>query len=41
MRVEKRSVADSSVIAAIVITGLKIVVGFTTGSLGGTTSIGA
>lgn len=34
MRAEKRSVAGSSVLAAIVITGLKIVVGFTTGSLG-------
>jgi cation diffusion facilitator family transporter len=34
MRAEKRSAAGSSVLAAIVITGLKIVVGFTTGSLG-------
>jgi cation diffusion facilitator family transporter len=34
MRAEKRSAAGSSVIAAVVITGLKIVVGFTTGSLG-------
>src|SRR5208337_1444389 len=34
MRAEKRSVAGSSVLAAVVITGLKIVVGFTTGSLG-------
>ncbi len=39
MRAGKRSVAGSSAIAAIIITGLKIVVGFTTGSLGGTTSI--
>ena len=34
MRAEKRSVAGSSVIAAVVITALKIVVGITTGSLG-------
>ena len=34
MRAEKRSVAGGSVIAAIVITGLKLVVGVTTGSLG-------
>jgi len=34
MRAEKRSAAGSSVAAALVITGLKIVVGFTTGSLG-------
>lgn len=34
MRAEKRSAAGYSVLAAIVITGLKIVVGFTTGSLG-------
>jgi cation diffusion facilitator family transporter len=34
MRAEKRSAAGSSVLAAIVITGLKIVVGFSTGSLG-------
>src|SRR6201981_2603243 len=34
MRAEKRSVAGNSVLAAIVITGLKIVVGITTGSLG-------
>jgi cation diffusion facilitator family transporter len=34
MRAEKRSVAGSSVLAAVVITTLKIVVGFTTGSLG-------
>jgi cation diffusion facilitator family transporter len=34
MRAEKRSAAGSSVLAALVITGLKIVVGFTTGSLG-------
>src|SRR5436309_1851987 len=34
MRAEKRSVASSSVIAAIGITALKIVVGVTTGSLG-------
>jgi divalent metal cation (Fe/Co/Zn/Cd) transporter len=34
MRAEKRSVAGNSVLAALVITGLKIVVGFTTGSLG-------
>jgi cation diffusion facilitator family transporter len=34
MRAEKRSVAGSSVLAAVVITGLKIVVGVTTGSLG-------
>lgn len=34
MRAEKRAVAQSSVWAAIAITGLKIVVGITTGSLG-------
>ena len=34
MRAEKRSVAGNSVLAAIAITTLKIVVGFTTGSLG-------
>jgi cation diffusion facilitator family transporter len=34
MRREKRSVAGNSVMAAFVITALKIVVGFTTGSLG-------
>ena len=34
MRAEKRSAAGNSVIAAVVITGLKIVVGITTGSLG-------
>jgi cation diffusion facilitator family transporter len=34
MRAEKRSVAGSSVIAALLITGGKIVVGVTTGSLG-------
>jgi cation diffusion facilitator family transporter len=34
MRAEKRSAAGSSVLAAVVITGLKVVVGFTTGSLG-------
>src|SRR6201993_3501560 len=34
MRREKRGVAGNSVLAAIVITGLKIVVGITTGSLG-------
>jgi cation diffusion facilitator family transporter len=34
MRSEKRAVAGSSVLAAFVITGLKILVGFTTGSLG-------
>jgi len=34
MRAEKRAAAGNSVIAAVVITGLKIVVGFTTGSLG-------
>ena len=34
MQAEKRSVAGNSVLAAIAITGLKIVVGFTTGSLG-------
>ena len=34
MRAEKRSVAGSSVVAAVVITSLKIVVGITTGSLG-------
>ena len=34
MRAEKRAAAGNSVIAAVVITVLKIVVGFTTGSLG-------
>jgi cation diffusion facilitator family transporter len=34
MRAEKRTVAGNSVIAAIIITGLKVIVGFTTGSLG-------
>ncbi|MBZ5720037.1 MAG: cation-efflux pump [Acidobacteriia bacterium] len=34
MREEKRAVAGNSVLAAIAITALKIVVGFTTGSLG-------
>lgn len=34
MRAEKRSAAGNSVLAAIVITTMKIVVGFTTGSLG-------
>jgi cation diffusion facilitator family transporter len=34
MRAEKRSAAGSSVLAAIVITGLKVAVGVTTGSLG-------
>jgi cation diffusion facilitator family transporter len=34
MRQEKRAVAGNSVLAALLITGLKIVVGFTTGSLG-------
>ena len=34
MRAEKRSVAASSVLAAILITAMKMVVGFTTGSLG-------
>src|ERR1700751_3171061 len=34
MRTEKRTAAGVSVLAAIVITGGKIVVGFTTGSLG-------
>ncbi|MBV9573296.1 MAG: cation transporter, partial [Acidobacteriales bacterium] len=34
MRAEKRSVAGLSVLAAIAITGLKIVVGIGTGSLG-------
>jgi cation diffusion facilitator family transporter len=34
MRAEKRSVAGNSVMAAAVVTALKIVVGFTTGSLG-------
>jgi cation diffusion facilitator family transporter len=34
MRAEKRSVAGNSVLAAVVITGLKLVVGITTGSLG-------
>lgn len=34
MRLEKRSVARNSVLAAIAVTGLKIVVGFATGSLG-------
>jgi cation diffusion facilitator family transporter len=34
MRAEKRAVAGNSVLAAVVITLLKVVVGFTTGSLG-------
>jgi cation diffusion facilitator family transporter len=34
MRTEKRAVAGNSVLAALVITGLKIAVGITTGSLG-------
>src|SRR5579859_1631608 len=34
MRAEKRAAAGSSVLAALVITGLKIVVGLSTGSLG-------
>src|SRR6201982_372411 len=34
MQAEKRSVAGNSVLVAIAITGLKIVVGITTGSLG-------
>jgi cation diffusion facilitator family transporter len=34
MRAEKRSAAGNSVLAAVVITGLKIIVGFSTGSLG-------
>ena len=34
MRTEKRAVAGNSVLAAIAVTALKIVVGFTTGSLG-------
>src|SRR5215472_8002862 len=34
MRAEKRGVARNSVVAALLITALKIVVGFTTGSLG-------
>src|SRR5437763_5901105 len=34
MRAEKRAVAGNSVLAAIAITGLKIVVGLATGSLG-------
>ena len=34
MRTEKRSAAGNSVLAALVITSLKIVVGFSTGSLG-------
>src|SRR6476661_9933504 len=34
MRSEKRAAAGNSVLAAVVITGLKIVVGITTGSLG-------
>src|SRR5499427_255429 len=34
MRAEKRNVARSSVLAAVIITALKIVVGVTTGSLG-------
>src|SRR5579884_2356581 len=34
MRAEKRAVAQNSVYAAVAITGLKIVVGITTGSLG-------
>src|ERR1700704_1860033 len=34
MRTEKRAVAGNSVLAAMAITGLKVVVGITTGSLG-------
>jgi cation diffusion facilitator family transporter len=34
MRLEKRSVARNSVLAAVAMTGLKIIVGFATGSLG-------
>jgi cation diffusion facilitator family transporter len=34
MRAEKRTAAGNSVLAALVITGLKVVVGFSTGSLG-------
>src|ERR1700745_522955 len=34
MRAEKRAVAGNSVLAALLITGLKVVVGLTTGSLG-------
>jgi cation diffusion facilitator family transporter len=34
MRAEKRAAAGNSVLAAVIITGLKIVVGLTTGSLG-------
>src|SRR5450432_3314160 len=34
MRAEKRAVAGNSVLAALAITGLKVFVGFTTGSLG-------
>jgi cation diffusion facilitator family transporter len=34
MRAEKRTAAGNSVLAAVIITGLKIAVGFTTGSLG-------
>ena len=34
MRAEKRAAAGSSVLAAVIITGLKVVVGFSTGSLG-------
>src|SRR5438094_4403504 len=34
MRLEKRSVARNSVLAAIAMTALKIIVGFATGSLG-------
>ena len=34
MRAEKRSVARNSVLAAVAMTGLKVIVGFTTGSLG-------
>ena len=34
MRAEKRAAAGNSVLAAVVITALKVVVGFTTGSLG-------
>src|SRR6204780_2735914 len=34
MRSEKRAAAGNSVLAAVVITGLKVVVGFSTGSLG-------
>src|ERR1700732_1646292 len=34
MRAEKRAAAGSSVLAAVITTGLKVVVGFSTGSLG-------